>query len=378
MAPKRDYYEILKLARDSTDDQIKRAFRRLAKQLHPDVNKSSDAEARFKEVGEAYAILSDPEKRGVYDRYGHEGLAGMGGTDFSGGFPFEDIFDQFFGGFGGVRHGGSARGQRRGADLRYSLGITFDEAMRGTVREIEITRAETCTRCQGSRAEPGTSPVRCATCSGTGEVRQVRQTFLGSMVNVSTCPACGGQGEEVSTPCRECRGAGQVEAPRRLSVKIPAGVDDGTQIRLSGEGENAGGRDGLAGNLYVVLAVEPHPYFRRQDDDVLLELEINVAQAALGAEVIIPTIDKEEPLRIPPGTQPGDVVRLRGRGVPHVRHGGRGDQVVIINVDVPTTLTTEQLELLTALQKTLPNGAKPREYKREHGFFDRLRDAFGI
>ncbi len=374
MSAQRDYYDILGLPREATADQVKQAFRRLAKQLHPDVNKSPDAEVQFKEAGEAYAVLSDPEKRATYDRYGHEGLGAM---DFSGGFPFDDIFNQFFGGFGGVRSARSQRGPQPGADLRYDLTITFDDAVHGAKHEIEITRADTCNHCQGNRAEPGTSPVRCTNCNGSGEVRQVKQTFLGSMVNVSTCPTCAGRGEEVATPCRECNGVGRVDAPRRLSVNIPAGVDDGTQIRLSGEGET-GASGGPSGNLYVVLRVEPHRYFRRQDDDVLLELEVNIAQAALGAEVTIPTIDEDETLHIPAGAQPGDVFRLRGLGVPHVRQGGRGDQVVILSVTIPTKLNSEQLELLTKLSDTFPNGVTPREYTREHGFLDRLRNAFGL
>ena len=376
MESKRDYYDILGLARDATDEKIKQAFRGLAKKLHPDVNKSANAETQFKEVGEAYSVLSDPEKRAAYDRYGHEGLAGMSGMDFSGGFPFDDIFEQFFGGAGGMRRAGQ-RGPRRGADLRYDLTISFDEAVHGTSREIKITRATTCPRCKGNRGEPGTSPVRCNTCNGSGELRQVSQTFLGSMVNVSACHSCNGRGEKISTPCHDCQGDGQVNLPRGLSVNIPAGVNEGTQIRLSGEGQDSGS-GGPPGNLYVVLEVEPHRYFRRQDDDILLELDINVTQAALGADVTIPTIDEDEQLHIPPGTQPGDVFRLRGRGVPHVRRRAKGDEVVIVNVAVPTDLSDEQIDLFTKLSQTFPNGAKPREYKREHGFLERIRKAFSL
>ena len=224
MDTKRDYYEILGLPREATDDQIKRAFRNLAKKLHPDVNKGPDAEERFKEAGEAYAVLSDPEKRTAYDRYGHEGLAGMAGMDFSGGFPFDDIFEQFFGGFGGMRRAGGRRGPHPGADLRYDLTITFDEAVHGVTREIEITRAESCTRCKGSRAEPGASPVRCKGCNGSGELRQVRQTILGSMVNVSTCPTCRGRGEDVATPCKDCHGAALLRSLVMHMTKRPCGI----------------------------------------------------------------------------------------------------------------------------------------------------------
>ncbi len=373
MTEKQDYYEILGVPRDADSRALKEAYRRLAKKLHPDVSKDDGAEARFKEINEAYGVLSDSEKRAAYDRYGHEGLRGMGGMDFSGGFPFDDIFDQFF---GGTRRGGR-RGARQGTDLRYDLTITFEEAVRGVTREVEITRPETCSRCKGSRAEPGTAPSRCGQCNGSGELRQVRQTFLGSMVNVSSCPNCQGSGEDVSSPCKQCNGNGQKNASRKLSVNIPAGVDDETQIRLSGEGA-PGEQRGPNGNLYVVLSVEPHAFFRRRQNDIVVEMEINVSQAALGAEVIIPTIDGEESLRIPPGTQPGEMFRMRGHGVPQVRGGGRGDQIVIAGVAVPTEMTSEQRRLLTELDETFENCATPREHTHERGFFEQMREVFGL
>ena len=376
MADKRDYYEILGVPRDADSRELKESYRRLAKKLHPDVSQDDGAEARFKEINEAYGVLSDSEKRASYDRYGHEGLRGMGGMDFSGGFPFDDIFDQFFGGFSGTRRGGS-RGPRRGPDLRYDLTITFEDAVHGATREIEITRPETCSRCDGSRAEPGTAPSRCGQCNGSGEVRQVRQTFLGSMVNVTACPNCQGSGEAVSSPCKQCRGNGQENASRKLSVNIPAGVDDETQIRLSGEGA-PGEQGGPNGNLYVVLGVKPHAFFRRRQNDIVLEIEINISQAALGADVMVPTIDGEEKLRIAPGTQPGEMFTLRGRGVPRVRGGGRGDQIVIAGVAVPTEMTTEQRRLLTELDDTFENGVKPREHRHGKGFFEQMREVLGL
>ncbi len=376
MVEKQDYYDILGVSRDSDSGTLKDAYRRLAKKMHPDVSKHEGAEARFKEINEAYGVLSDAEKRAAYDRYGHEGLRGMGGMDFSGGFPFDDIFDQFFGSSGSTRRDGR-RGPRRGPDLRYDLTITFEEAMHGTTREIEITRPETCSRCEGRRAEPGTAPSRCGQCSGTGEVRQVRQTFLGSMVNVSACPNCLGGGEAISSPCKQCRGNGQENAIRKLSVNIPAGVDDETQIRLSGEGA-PGERGGPNGHLYVILSVQPHPFFRRRQNDIVLELEINISQAALGSEVMVPTIDGEEKLRIPPGTQPGEIFRLRARGVPHVRGGGRGDQIVISCMAVPTEITAEQRRLFSELDETFENGAKPREHRHDKGFFEQMREVFGL
>lgn len=366
MPTKRDYYEILGVGRKASADEIRGAYRRLAKQFHPDVNKDAGSGEHFKELSEAYAVLSDEQKRAAYDRYGHAGVSGMGMPDFSG-FGVEDIFESIFGGFGG--RSSNRRSPRRGADLRYDLTITFEESMAGADKEVEVTRHEVCGVCQGSGAEPGTTPVRCATCHGTGEVRQVRQTFLGSMVNVSTCPTCQGVGETITTPCHACHGRTQVRQTRRLSVSIPPGVDSGTQIRLSGEGE-PGVNGGPTGNLYVVLDVLPHKFFRRQDDAIILEVAINTAQAAMGAEVVVPTVNGSERVRIPAGTQPGTIFHLRGKGAPHVQRNGRGDMYVIINVATPTGLSGEQKRLLKELAKSLPADAVPQE----HGLIDRLSD----
>jgi len=370
---KRDYYDVLGVGRQASAEEIRKAYRRLARQYHPDVNKSKDAESRFKEINEAYEVLSDDEKRAAYDRFGHAGLQGNFATDFSG-FPgFGDIFEEFFG-FGMGRGAAQRRAPRRGADLRYNLTITFEEAVFGAEKEIEITRPEVCPKCGGSGAEPGTTPVRCSTCNGTGEVRRVQQSILGSFVNVSTCPSCHGEGETVGFPCMQCRGAKYVRAERKIHVKIPAGVDSGTQIRLAGEGE-PGERGGPPGNLYVVLDVLPHPYFRRRDDDIILELGINVAQAALGDEVSVPTLDGDEKLVIPPGTQTGKVFRLRNKGVPHLRTNGRGDQLVVIDVMIPTNLTAEQKRLFKELSKTLGREVVPQ---KEKTFLDKLKDVFSL
>ncbi len=372
---KRDYYDILGVPRDASKDDLKSAYRRLAKQYHPDVNKDHTAEEKFKEVSEAYSVLSDDEKRSAYNRYGHAAFqGGQGAADFSG-FTVDDIFEQFFGSFGGTRTAGARRGPRRGADLRYELSITFDEATHGVQKEIEVTRAETCPTCSGKGAEPGTEPVRCPTCKGAGEIRQVRQTFLGSMVNVSTCPTCQGTGETIATPCHTCKGRGRVRNTRKLIVNIPPGVDIGTQIRLSNEGEPGSG-GGPAGNLYVVLNVEPHPYFRRRGDDIWMEFSINIAQAALGAEVQVPTIDGEEKLKVPAGTQPGTVFPMRGRGVPRLQRNGRGDHFVVINVAIPTALNTEQKKLLKELSKTL-EGSHAGSSDEKKSFLDTLSDFFG-
>lgn len=372
---KRDYYEILGLPREATQDDLKSAYRRLAKQYHPDVNKEAGAEEKFKEISEAYSILSDDEKRSAYNRYGHAAFqGGQGGTaDFSG-FTVDDIFEQFFGSFGGTGRSGSARrGPRRGADLRYELNISFDEAVHGAQKEIEVTRAEICPTCNGKGAEPGTEPQRCATCKGAGEVRQVRQTFLGSMVNVSTCPSCNGTGETIATPCHTCRGRARVRNNKKLVVNIPPGVDTGTQIRLSNEGE-PGSSGGPTGNLYVVLGVEPHPYFRRRGDDVWMEYSLNIAQAALGAEVSVPTIDGEEKLKVPTGTQPGTVFPMRNKGVPRLQRSGRGDHFVVINVSIPIKLSGEQKKLLKDLSVTLEGSHAGNEKK---SFLDSLADFFG-
>ena len=376
MTRKRDYYEVLGVPRDASEAEIKRAFRRLARQYHPDVNKSPDAEARFKEINEAYEVLSDREKRAMYDRYGHAATeGGFAASDFGGFSGFggiEDIFEDLFGMGFGRRARAARRTPERGADLRVNLTISFEEAAFGCEKTLEIPRWETCPNCRGSGAAPGTSPVRCPDCRGTGEIRRVHHSIFGQMVNVTTCPRCEGEGEVITSPCPECRGRKQVQRIRTVAVEIPAGVDDGTQIRLSGEGE-PGRYGGPPGNLYVVLSVKPHPFFRRQGNDVLLELPVNVAQAALGDEVEVPTLDGVERLQIPPGTQTGDTFRLRGKGIPYLRRNGRGDMLVTVFVRTPTNLTEEQRELLRELGRTLGKEPIPQN---EKSIFDRLKEAF--
>lgn len=371
---KRDYYEVLGVSRGASSDEIKKAFRRLAREYHPDVNKAPDAEARFKEINEAYEVLSDEQKRAAYDRYGHAATQGGFGAEGFGGFSdINDIFNEFFGGFARAS-AQTRRGPRRGADLRYDLKIDFLEAVFGAEKEIQVVRNDTCTRCNGTGSEPGSSPTRCRTCNGTGEVRRVQQSILGSFVNVATCPTCNGTGEVITTPCRQCGGRKQVRVTRTLMVNVPPGVDTGTQIRLNGEGE-PGINGGPPGNLYVVINVAPHPYFRRKDEDIIVELSVNVAQAALGDEIKVPTVDGEEKLVIPPGTQSGSVFRLKGKGVPHLRRNTRGDQLVLVTVTVPQSLTAEQKRLFLELAKTLGKEVVPQQ---EKGFFDKLKDAIGI
>ncbi|MHB1294908.1 MAG: molecular chaperone DnaJ [Anaerolineae bacterium] len=372
---KRDYYEILQIPRDADKDQVRSAYRKLARQYHPDVNKESDAEARFKELNEAYQVLSSEEKRALYDRYGHsafqQGEMGGGAGGFGGFGDLNDIFEDFFG-FG--MRGASRPGPTRGADLRLDLQIEFEEAVFGAQKELQVSRMEACPTCGGSGAEPGTSPIRCSDCNGTGQIRRTQQSIFGSFVNVATCPRCGGRGEVITTPCSTCHGQQRVERPRKLSVDIPAGVDDDTRIRLSGEGE-AGTYGGPAGSLYVVLHVKPHAYFRRRDTDILLNINLNIAQAALGGEITIPTLEGEEKLTIPEGTQTGALFRLKGKGVPRLQRSGRGDQVIVVNVVIPTDLDAQQKKLLADLGKTLGTDVTPHEDK---GFLERIKEALGL
>jgi len=367
MTSERDYYDILSVSRSSSDAEIKRAYHSLAREYHPDLNKSPDAEDRFKEINEAYEVLSDRRKRSEYDRWGRTGFGGGFATESSG-FGFSDIFDDLFG-FGGMRSA-ARRAPQKGPDLRYDLTLSFEEAAFGCKKEIEITRLSTCPACRGTGADPGTEPIRCPQCSGTGEVRRVRQSVFGSFVNVSTCGRCGGEGEVVTTPCTECRGQKQVRVIKRLSIDVPAGVDDGTQIRLSEEGQ-AGTRGGMPGNLYVVISVRKHPYFKRQNHDIFLELPINVAQATLGDELEVPTLNGSEKLIIPAGTQTGETFRLRKQGIPYLRGEGRGDQLVTVYVVTPQKLTLEQRQLFEELAATLGEEVIPQG---EKGFFDRLKE----
>ncbi len=370
MTTKRDYYDVLGVARSASADEIRSAYRKLARQYHPDVNKEPDAEANFKEINEAYEVLSNGEKRAAYDRFGHAGTqGGFGG--FSGGFgDFGSIFEDLFGMGGQTRQ--AQRGPRRGADLRVGVTLTFEEAVFGADREVDVTRLESCAHCFGSGAEPGTSPMRCPQCNGTGEVQRRQQSIFGTILTSTTCSRCNGAGEVITTPCVECQGRKQVQATKRLSVAIPAGVDDGTQIRLAGEG-NQGLAGGPAGNLYVALTVHPHPVFQRRDNDIVMELPINIAQAALGAEVEVPTLDGQEMLVVPPGTQHGKVLRLKNKGVPHLRRSERrGDQLVVIDVVVPSQLNAKQKKLLEELGESL---GTPK-LGDERGFFDKLAGAF--
>jgi molecular chaperone DnaJ len=342
----RDYYLVLGVERRATDAEIKRAYRKLAQQWHPDVNADASAHDRFTEINEAYQVLSDPERRGRYDMFGRAGVGGAGAPGFEGFGGFSDIFDAFFGG------GAAANAARRGrplpgADLRYDLRITFEEAVKGTEKEIEFPVLLRCETCHGSGAKPGTEPTTCPACNGRGEVRSIRQTMLGQMVNVSACPRCNGEGRIVESPCETCRGEGRTERRRTLRVTIPPGIDEGHQIRLSNEGE-VGPRSGAAGSLYVAVYVQPHPSLKRDGTELYFEAQVSIAQAALGTKITVPTVDGDEEVEIKPGTQPETEIRLRGKGVPHLRRGARGDLHVLVDVVVPTRLSKRARELLAA------------------------------
>lgn len=376
MAVKRDYYEVLGVRRDCSSEELKKAFRKLAMDLHPDRNPGNpEAERQFKEAAEAYQVLSDPQRRRSYDLFGHSGVnagAGGTGTGFEGfeGWGFADIFDAFFGsGFGAA-----ARGQRssRGSDLRYDLAITFEEAYRGVEKEVQVPRLTSCEKCSGSGAEPGTSAETCSTCGGSGQIRRSAQSIFGQVVNVSACPSCRGEGKTVKTPCTACRGDGRTEVVKRLKLKIPAGVDSGSQIRLTGEGE-AGQRGGPPGDLYIAIRVRQHPQLQRRDQDVFFELKLNMVQAALGDRIEVPTLDGQVEVSVPPGTQHGQTFRLSGKGMPSLRNGRRGDQYVVAQVVIPRDLDGRQKELLKQV-----GGLTGKPEKVAKGFFERLKEVINL
>ncbi|MDM5190025.1 molecular chaperone DnaJ [Bacillus sp. DX4.1] len=342
---KRDYYEVLGISKGASKDEIKKAYRRLAKKYHPDVSKEENAIERFKEVQEAYEVLSDDSKRAQYDQFGHvdpnQGFGG--GGDFGGGFGFEDIFSSFFGGGGGRRRDPNA--PRQGADLQYQVSLNFDEAIFGKEFDIEIPAEDPCDTCHGSGAKPGTSKDTCKHCSGTGQVSVEQNTPFGRIVNRQACKHCSGAGQIIKEKCTTCHGSGKVRKRKKINVKIPAGIDNGQQIRVTGKGE-AGVNGGPAGDLYVVVHVRDHEFFQRDGDHIICEMPLTFAQVALGAEVEVPTVHGKVKLKIPAGTQTGTEFRLKGKGAPNVRGYGQGDQYVVVRVVVPTKLTSQQKELL--------------------------------
>ena len=371
MADKRDYYEVLGLGKGASDDEIKKAYRRIAKECHPDLHPDDkEAEARFKEANEAYAVLSDPDKKAKYDQFGFAGVDpnfGAGGGGFTGDFGdlgdiFGDIFGGAFGGgFGGF--GGSTRTQRngpqRGESLRTRLAISFEEAAFGCKKELNITRVEQCDDCKGTGCAPGTTAEVCPDCKGTGSVRSQQRTAFGVFQTTSACPRCGGSGKVIHTPCPKCRGNGSVRVQKKLSVSIPAGIDNGESVSLRGQG-NAGKNGGPAGDLLITVQVRPSPIFEREGTSLYNSVQLSFVQAALGTEIEVPTLDGNVSLNIPEGTQTGSVFRLRGKGIPSVRGGGRGDQFVTVELVTPKNLNAEQKELMRKLADSLGDKVKEK------------------
>lgn len=383
MAEKRDYYEVLGIQKGATEDEIKKAYRKMAREYHPDLHpdKAEECEEKMKEINEAYAVLSDAEKRQKYDQFGHSGLDG--GMDGFGGFTgsyggdmsdiFESVFGGIFGGGGGSfrSSGSAANAPRRGRDIRTSVNISFMDACKGTTQELNIAHQEKCTACGGSGAEPGSTPETCPNCQGRGTIRVTQQTFLGTMSSTNPCPNCNGKGTIIKNPCNQCKGLGRVRVQKKVSLNIPAGIDDGQVLRVSGEGD-CGTNGGSAGNLNVEVNVRPHPIFKRNGYDVECDVMITFAQAVLGDTIEVPTIDGNVKLSVAEGTQSGTKQRLKGKGIKRLQREGRGDQYVTLKVEVPKSLTKKQEELLRAFEDSL----EEKNYPKKKSFKDKLKDLF--
>lgn len=374
-----DYYELLGVDRSASADELKKAYRKRARAVHPDANPDDpEAEAQFKELSKAYAVLSDDQQRARYDQFGEAGVGGSGGANFEdmfGGGGLGDIFDAFFGGGGGGNpFGGGGRrpaGPPRGQDMEVAVAITFEQSVFGDQVTVDLKLPQTCDTCDGSGAGDGTRPVTCSECSGSGQVRRVRQSVLGQMVSSSPCPRCGGLGEVITTPCESCRGEGRVTADKTYTIDVPAGVVDGSTLRLTRRGA-AGPRGGSPGDLYVHLRVRPHDRYRRDDDDLVTEVPISIAQAALGTTMKLETLDGDEDLAVPAGTQPGHQFVLKGRGVPRLHGRGRGDLRAIVKVDIPTKLTPDESELL----RTFAEGRGETVGEGGSSLFSKIKSAF--
>lgn len=374
---KRDYYEVLGVAKGASEDEIKKAYRQMAKKYHPDLNPGDkEAEARFKEVNEAYEVLSDSQKKARYDQYGHAGVDPNFGAGGYQGYGFDgmdidlgDIFSSFFGGGGARRSNPNA--PRRGSDASASVVISFEEAARGCKKQVDVRLVDTCSDCRGSGAAKGSAPKPCPACNGTGQERRQQRTPFGVIQTQSVCSRCRGKGKIIDKPCSTCSGTGQVRRPSSVGINIPAGIADGQVITIRGKG-NAGTNGGPAGDLEIQVAVRPHPVFEREGYDVHCELPLTFAQMALGAEVQVPTLDGNVPYTVREGTQPGETFRLKGKGFPYINGRGRGDEVVRVTVEVPKNLTSEQKKLLHAFEESLGD----KNYQKRRSFFDKLRDAF--
>lgn len=369
----KDYYNILGVSKEASKDEIKSAFRKKARELHPDVNKSPTAEQDFKDLGQAYEILMDDEKRSLYDRYGADGLKNAG-YDFNGPFDFgfgdlSEILNSFFGGgFAGARQDPNA--PRRGSDLRLDFQIEFEEAIFGTEKEVEITHLENCDRCVGKGVEPGTKLNTCQTCRGSGQVQQTAQTILGHFTQVSTCPQCKGAGQIITNPCKKCHGQGRVDVSKVISLKIPPGVDNGNKLRVSGEGDS-GKNGGPAGDIYVILYVKPHKFFKRDGVNIYLEQPISFSQAALGDSIEVETVDRKKPLKVQSGTQTGTIVSIKGAGVPFLNMPSkRGDQFIKLDVQTPTHLNDEEKKIFARLAEI------EKQKSKKEPFIDKIKGAF--
>ncbi|HOJ11212.1 MAG TPA: molecular chaperone DnaJ [Clostridiales bacterium] len=383
MANKRDYYEILNVDKNASDDEIKKAFRKLAKKYHPDVNQgNSEAEGKFKEVNEAYEVLGDPQKRAKYDRFGHSAFeqggfdGGFGGFEGFGGFNdiFETFFDGAFGGSGfSSRSSRSRKSPQRGADLKYRIEVTFEEAAFGTEKEISVTRTEICDNCEGSGAKPGTGLETCKHCNGTGQIQYKHNTPLGSFMSIKTCDVCRGEGKIVTDPCDTCGGNGRVRKNVKMSVNIPAGINNGQTISLRGEGE-PGYKGGPAGDLYIDIFVKPHPIFQRQGNDIMCEIPVTFVQSALGAEIDVPTLEGTLKYNIPEGTQTGSVFKIKGKGIPNIRGIGRGDLFIKVNIEIPRKLNEKQKAVLREFAAI----SGDEVYEQRKSFFDKMKNALGL
>ena len=372
MTNQKDYYQVLGVRRNASQEDIRAKFRRLALEYHPDRNSADGAQEKFKEINSAYQVLSDPQRRAQYDRFGHLGVGtgrgtghGFEGSETFGGFG--DIFDAFFGGFG-TRTGKSPQ---NGRDIHTTATISFEEAVFGVDREIEIERVEPCSVCKGVGAEPGSTPTQCSHCNGAGQVRRVQRSIFGQFTQVGQCTHCNGAGSTITNPCSHCRGSARERRSRKIRVNIPPGVADGMQIRLTREGD-AGSHGGMPGNLYIGLRVKPHEIFLRKDYDILLEFPINFAQAALGDEIEVPTLSGPEVVRIPEGTQSGTEFRIKGKGVPYSANGKRGDHLIIVSVVTPKKLDDRQREIFSELAETMGNGSK-----NDKGWLGKIKDVLG-
>ena len=379
MANKRDYYEVLGVQKGASDDEIKKSYRKKAKQYHPDLNPGdASSEASFKEINEAYAVLSDGEKKSRYDQFGHAGTEegfGAGGFGGFGGGGFDmdlgDIFGSFFGG-GGTSRGAARNGPAKGSDLRESVAITFEEAAKGVERVVSVHRYESCDKCSGSGARAGERPETCTVCNGAGQVRATQRTMLGTFSTVAPCTACSGEGTVIKNPCADCGGRGQVRKSRKIKVKIPAGIDDGQTITLRGEGDH-GKKGGSAGNLYLFVSVKRHDVFKRSGFDVYLDLPISFVEAALGAEIDVPTLHGNIKLKVPEGTQTGTNFRIKGKGIQRLNGNGLGDQYVKVVIEVPKNLNDKQRDILKSFGETIGK----REFSERKSFLDKFKDNFG-